>query len=74
MLHLTSVLRWQDSLKQVFGFPSKYIVAQGFWEPSSAAITGDNFFGIRLLVLWIKGFPSSPHLQRAHVTPNIRIG
>lgn len=39
MLHLTSVLQWQDSLK-VFGFPFKYIVAQGFWEPSSAAITG----------------------------------
>lgn len=53
-------MQWQDSLKQVFGFSFKYIVAQGFWELPSAAITGDNFFGISLLVLWIKGFPSSP--------------
>lgn len=48
MLHLTSVLQWEDSCKQVFGFPFKCIVAQGFWEPSNAAITGDNFRRISL--------------------------
>lgn len=40
MLPFTSVLQWEDLFKQVFDFPFKYIVAQGFWEPSSAAITG----------------------------------
>lgn len=47
MLHFTSVLQWEDLFKQVFDFPFKYIVAQGFWEPSSAAITGGNFCGSR---------------------------
>ena len=29
-----AVSRWEDSCKQVFGFPFKYVLGKGFWDPS----------------------------------------
>lgn len=57
-----SVSQWEDSCKQVFGFPFKYVVGKGFWEPSrdSAAVTAYNFRTISLSVLWVERFLSPP--------------
>lgn len=33
-LDCVSVSQWEYSCKQVFGFPFKYVVGKGFWEPS----------------------------------------